>query len=151
MQEMFEQEDLLEQEMLKRKMIEEKKANMQRKYLQMCKTEKVLPLPIISKISEGVLSLDDYKLNFGLCKALANVFDDLEDSIFKIDLRNNGITDSDFAEIIRGAIKNPHIKSLSLRNNEFREESLKELLKYFSLKVPILEELVISACKTKNS
>jgi hypothetical protein len=117
----------------------------------MCKTEKVLPLPIISKISEGVLCLDDYKLNFGLCKALANVLDDLDDSIFKIDLRNNGITDSDFAEIIRGAIKNPHIKSLSLRNNELKEESLKELLKYFSLKVPILEELVISACKTKNS
>jgi hypothetical protein len=131
MQEMFEQEDLLEQEMLKRKMIEERKANMQRKYLQMCKNEKVLPLPIISKISEGVLSLDDYKLNFGLCKALSNILDDLEDSIFKIDLRNNGINDSDFAEIIRGAIKNPHIRSLSLRNNELREESLKELLKYF--------------------
>jgi hypothetical protein len=151
MQEMFEHEELLEQEMLKRKMVEEKKANMQRKYLQMCKNEKVLPLPIISKISEGVLSLDDYKLNFGLCKALANVLDDLDDSIFKIDLRNNGITDSDFAEILRGAIKNPYIKCLSLRNNELREESLKELLKYFSLKVPILEELVISACKTKNS
>ncbi len=117
----------------------------------MCKNEKVLPLPIISKISEGVLSLDDYKLNFGLCKALSNVLDDLDDSIFKIDLRNNGITDSDFAEVIRGAIKNPHIKSLSIRNNEFRELSLQELLKYFSLKVPVLEELVISACKTKNS
>jgi hypothetical protein len=36
MQEMFEHEELLEQEMLKRKMVEEKKANMQRKYLQMC-------------------------------------------------------------------------------------------------------------------
>lgn len=117
----------------------------------MCKNEKVLPLPIISKIRQGVLSLGDYKLNFGLCKALSNVLDDLDDSIFKIDLRNNGITDSDFAEIIRGAIKNPHIKCLSIRNNEFRELSLQELLKYFSLKVPVLEELVISACKTKNS
>jgi hypothetical protein len=79
MQEMFEREEIMEQEMLKKKMAEEKKANMQRKYLQMCKNEKVLPLPIITKINEGVLCLDDYKLNFGLCKALGNVLDDLDD------------------------------------------------------------------------
>ena len=106
-------------------MAEEQKENMQRKYLQMCKEEKVLPLPIIHKIFEGVLTLDDYKLNFGLCKALGNVLDDLGDSLYKIDLRNNGISDYDYAEIIRGAINNPNIRALTLRNNEFREESLK--------------------------
>ena len=97
----------------------------------MCKNEKVLPLPIISKINEGVLTLDDYKLNLGLCKALSIVLDDLGDSIYKIDLRNNGITDIEFAEIIKGAIKNPNIRSLSIMNNEFKEESLKQLLPYF--------------------
>ena len=70
----------------------------------MCKNEKVVPLPIINKIYDGVLSLDDYKLNYGLCKALGNVLDDLGDSLYKIDLRNNGITDSDFAEILKGSI-----------------------------------------------
>jgi hypothetical protein len=77
---------------------------MERKYLQSCKNEKVLPLPIISKIFEGVLCLDDYKLNFGLCKALGNVLDDLRETIYKIDLRNNGINDLDFAEIIKGSL-----------------------------------------------
>ena len=104
---------------------------MERKYLQMSKNENVLPLPIISKINEGVLTLDDYKLNLGLCKALSIVLDDLGDSIYKIDLRNNGITDIEFAEIIKGAIKNPNIRSLSIMNNEFKEESLKQLLPYF--------------------
>ena len=136
--------------MLNKKLAEERKDSIYRKYLQNCRNEKVLPLPIISKINEGVLSLDDYKLNFGLCKALGNVFEDLDDQIYKIDLRNNGLTDHDFAEILRGSIKNKNIKSFCLRNNEFKEESLKELMKYFeNKKTPILEELVISACKTK--
>lgn len=118
---------------------------MQRKYLQMCKNEKVLPLPIINKIFEGVLSLDDYKLNYGLCKALGNVLEDLGDSIHKIDLRNNGIVDVDYAEIIKGALKNPHIRSLALSKNEFKEESLNELLKYFmDRKKHVLQELVIA-------
>ncbi len=90
----------------------------------MCKNEKVVPLPIVNKIYDGVLSLDDYKLNYGLCKALGNVLDDLGDSLYKIDFRNNGITDSDFAEILKGSIQNPNIKSICLRNNEFKEVSL---------------------------
>lgn len=63
-------------------------------------------------------------MNFGLCKALGNVLDDLGDTIYKIDMRNNGISDSDFAEVIKGALQNPQIKSICLRNNEFKEESL---------------------------
>ena len=91
----------------------------------------MLPLPIVNKIYEGVLQLDDYKLNYGLCKALGNVLEDLGTSIYKIALRNNGIIDADYAEVIRGALKNPNIRSLAIRNNEFKEESLNELLKYF--------------------
>lgn len=135
----------MENQMLQNRLIEEQKEAMERKYLQFCKNEKVLPLPIISKIFEGVLSLDDYKLSFGLCRALGAVFEDLGESIYKIVLRNNGITDADYAEVLKGAIKNPNIKSLAIRNNEFKEESLKELLRYFKdKKKPILQELVIS-------
>jgi hypothetical protein len=118
----------------------------------MCKNERVLPLPIINKISEGVLRLDDYKLNNGLCKALGDVLDDLGETITKIDLRNNGIDDYDFAAIIKGAIQNPHIRSISNRNNEFKDESLKALMGYFTdKKKKTLEELCISACKTKQT
>lgn len=118
----------------------------------MCKTEKVLPLPIVNKISEGVLRLEDYKLNFGLCKALGNVLDDLGESITKIVLKNNGIEDLDFSLIILGAIQNPFIKSLTIKNNEFKDECLKAMMGYFKdKKKRTLEELCISACKTKQS
>lgn len=70
---------------------------MARKYLQFCKNEKVLPLPILNKIEDGVLALEDYKLNFGLCKALGGVLGDLGALIRKIVLKNNGITDSGYA------------------------------------------------------
>jgi hypothetical protein len=109
-----------------------------------------LPLPITNKIVEGVLRLDDYKLNLGLCNALGNVLEDLGEAITTIDLRNNGINDYDFAHILRGAVLNPHIKSISIRNNDFRDESLKALMEYFKdNKKQILQELCISACKSK--
>lgn len=101
---------------------------MARKYLQFCKNEKVLPLPILNKIEDGVLALEDYKLNYGLCVALGSVLDDLGALIRKIVLRNNGITDSGYAVLLEGALKNKNIKSLHLRNNEFQEESLEVML-----------------------
>lgn len=92
---------------------------MARKYLQFCKNEKVLPLPILNKIEDGVLALEDYKLNYGLCKALGSVLDDLGGLIRKIVLKNNGINDESYAIILEGALKNKNIKSLHLKGNEF--------------------------------
>jgi hypothetical protein len=60
MMDQFKKEEERETELIRLKLIEEQKKNMQRKYLQMCKNEKVVPLPIIKKIFEGVLYLDDY-------------------------------------------------------------------------------------------
>ena len=96
-------------------------------------------------MKDGVLSLEDYKLNIGLCSALSLVFEDLGPKIYKLVLQNNGITDSDYAELLRGAIKNPYITSFILRKNEFQEESKTELLKFFEDKSrPRIKELVIS-------
>ena len=60
MMDQFKKEEERETELIRLKLIEEQKKNMQRKYLQMCKNEKVVPLPIVNKIFEGVLYLDDY-------------------------------------------------------------------------------------------
>lgn len=128
--------------MIEKKLAEEESSNMARKYLQFCKNEKVLPLPILNKIEDGVLALDDYKLNFGLCKALGNVLDDLGSLIRKIVLKNNGINDLAYAEILNGALQNKYIKSLHIKNNEFRDLSLNQIVNYFKdNKKPTLEEL----------
>lgn len=50
---------------------------------------------------------------------------------------------------MRGAVSNTHITSLSLINNEFKDESLRALLVFFSNKKKVLEELVLSHTKTK--
>jgi len=50
---------------------------------------------------------------------------------------------------LRGAVSNTHITSLSLINNEFKDESLRALLVFFSNKKKVLEELVLSHTKTK--
>lgn len=46
-------------------------------------------------------------------------------------------------------MRNTHITSLSLINNEFKEESLRALLVFFLNKKKVLEELVLSHTKTK--
>ena len=51
-----------------------------------------------------MLSLEDYKLNYGLCKALGSVLDDLGNLIRKIVLKNNGINDDSYALILEGAL-----------------------------------------------
>lgn len=56
---------------------------------------------------------------------------DLGDQIRKIVLKNNGIDDKAYSQIIKGALKNPNIKSLIIRDNEFQKESLTQILGYF--------------------
>jgi hypothetical protein len=111
-----------------------------------------LPLPILNKIEDGVLALEDYKLNLGLCKALGSVLDDLGSMIRKIVLRNNGINDASYALILEGALQNKNIKSLHLRGNEFSENYLNHFINHFEKeKRPWIEEIVISNCKQKLS
>jgi hypothetical protein len=50
---------------------------------------------------------------------------------------------------LKGAVRNTNITSLSLINNEFKEESLRALLVFFNNKKKVLEELVLSHTKTK--
>ena len=122
-----------------------------RKYLLICKNEHVLPLPVIDKIVDKVLLLEHYKLDLGHCKAIGSSLEQLGNYIRKIELNENGINDEGFSYIINGAIKNRHIKALVIKNNEFKALSLKAILRYFEIKNPILEELIISGCKTKLS
>ena len=57
--------DAFEKKQLELREQEEANDLMTKKYAQNCRTEKVLPLPTIHKIIDGVLTLDDYKLNSG--------------------------------------------------------------------------------------
>jgi hypothetical protein len=50
---MFDPED--EEKQIREREIKEMNENLSKKYLQMCRNEKVLPLPTIHKITEGVL------------------------------------------------------------------------------------------------
>ena len=70
--------------------------------------EKVLDLPIFTRIKDNGLTLTGYLLNSGICKGLG-VY--LAESNWRIDksfilrelvLDNNGISDEDFAEILSG-------------------------------------------------
>ena len=54
-------------------------------------------MPILQKITDRVLRLEDYKLNSGLCKAIGSIREDLGSQIFKIVLVNNGIDDEAYA------------------------------------------------------
>ena len=78
-------------------------------YSKLCiKEENVQDLPIFAKIKDNELSLTNYRLNSGVCRALG-VY--LAESNWRIDksyllkelvLDNNDITDEDFAEILAG-------------------------------------------------
>lgn len=47
------------------------------KYLNVCKNEHAIPLPVIDKIRDKVLLLEHYKLDTGHCKAIGAALETL--------------------------------------------------------------------------
>ena len=93
----------------------------------------VIGLPTMTHISEdGTLSLTGYKVNSGLCSALGDFLGKNTHQTSPFVVRNlilddNGISDSDFANILRGIRQQGKLLSFSYSQNEFGPLSLEQL------------------------
>ena len=79
--------------------------------------------------SDGTLSLTGYKLNTGLCTALGNflgknIHSDNPYIVRSLILDDNGISDDDFANILRGICQQGYLRILCYSHNEFGPLSL---------------------------
>eukprot|EP00831_Metopus_contortus_P032450 TRINITY_DN26210_c0_g1_i1.p1 TRINITY_DN26210_c0_g1~~TRINITY_DN26210_c0_g1_i1.p1 ORF type:complete len:503 (+),score=42.42 TRINITY_DN26210_c0_g1_i1:1010-2518(+) len=120
-------------------------------YLKYCAEEKVIPLPIMTNIVNGTLCLENYKLGEGICRALGRFLPGLK-NVNKLKLVNNGLSDSGFADLLRGLCLSEQIKRLDCSGNAIGESSLLELGNILSRVGPEeqFEELSLNHTKISN-
>ena len=63
------------------------------KFIQKWKEENVLALPMLNRLKEKSLILNNYRMNVGISKALAASFKDLSEYIEILGLESNDLTD----------------------------------------------------------
>ena len=94
------------------------------------------------------LSLQNYTLSIGHCKALARSCPKFKEGVFnRIVLDNCGVDDGEFASILQGLKTMKDFKKIIYRYNSFGEESLAEIKDLLDRKLPFhLDELRIENC-----
>lgn len=69
-------------------------------FFKQCQNQGVVALPILFKILNKKLVLNEYTLNTGLCESLASSFSNMPGCIKQISLTQNGLKDAQLAIII---------------------------------------------------
>jgi Ran GTPase-activating protein (RanGAP) involved in mRNA processing and transport len=75
------------------------------RYFQHCKDRKVTPLPILFKIVEGKLRLENYTLNKEITKSLASVCEKFRSILHSVHFNRNGMKDEELSILIHALSK----------------------------------------------
>ena len=128
--------------------IEEEVKDEREQFVEACIKAKVVPLPMLGKLRNGVLALENYKLNRGLCEALGSTVLRTTRGIRKLVLHNNGITDGELRQILEGLRENRDLRNLSLAHNELGPKATELLIHLLTREEPLqLTELKIQKLK----
>ena len=96
-------------------------------YYMECSQDTDTPLPILSHIFSNTLTLANYTLSGGHCKALNRAAKYLQTNINRVRFDNCGIDDEEMAELLQAFVKFKDFKSIIYRQNNLGEESLEVL------------------------
>lgn len=117
-------------------------------YLRQCQADLNLSLPVLDKVVGKTLGLHGYNLTEGNCKALEQACQFLNGRITRVLFDNCGISDDEFACILRGVAFLNGFQSIIFKRNSFDTESLKALKPILMKQQPNnLKELKIIDCK----
>ena len=84
-----------------------------------CSRDTDTPLPILSHIFANTLTLANYTLSTGHCKALNRAAKYLQSNINRVRFDNCGIDDDEMADLLQAFIQFKDFKSIIYRNNDF--------------------------------
>lgn len=102
----------------------------------------MVALPILFKIKNFRLKLENYTLNAGICESFAKAIEIFPEILDSITLAYNGLKDIDLHTIIEALTKLKQIKSISIKNNEIMNLSTQGILQILDRSIPDnLEEL----------
>ena len=99
-------------------------------YFMSVKAQLASALPLLAKVVNRQLTLHSYRIESAHCRAFAKTCDAIAGHVnttaflSKLLLDNCGVSDADFAELIRGITKLKTLSQIIYRKNEFGEKSV---------------------------
>ena len=121
------------------------------RYFQECQKQRIVPLPILFKVRDKMLTLKGYLLNDGLCRSLCQSLEIYPELLTGINLTDNGISDTDVATVLTGLNKLDKLLSITIKDNSFLGESAKALSSILQrVGSQRLEELHLTSLKTNS-
>lgn len=119
------------------------------KYYEECRSQGILPLPILFKVRDRFLTLQGYQLNTGLCASLQAALAIYPEILVGVNLTENGISDGDLAKVLAGLTKLKEFKQFIVKDNQVLSESCIMLAQVLAVEQPDnLEELRLIRIRT---
>ena len=107
-------------------------------------------LPLLDQVHNKTLALSGYTLSMGHCNGFVRSLPFFHGFINRIILDNCGVDDGEFEAILAGIDTLKDFKKIVYRRNHFLQNSLEQMKKVLSHKIPNhLEELRIEQCLTE--
>ena len=117
----------------------------------MSAADRHVPLPVMNRVFDRTLCLVGYTLNQGQQQALAQAARYFKGLVSRVVLEQNGIRDSEFAEIVEG-LRQADIRELCYRNDELGPKSVQELVRVVAKRIPDeLQKLEIVGPKLRHT
>lgn len=117
----------------------------------MCEDNRVTALPLLQKISNRKLYLNNYTLNYGLCESISNAFKYFPDCITQICLDSNGLKDVELAELSKGFQNLKSFKCVVIKRNEVGPKTIEQLNDLLEREFPQnVEELRLISAKMSS-
>ena len=107
-------------------------------------------LPLLDHVHQKTLCLSGYTLSMGHCNGFVRSLPFFHGFINRIVLDNCGVDDQEFSAILGGIDTLKDFKKIIYRRNIFLQDSLEQMMKVLSHRIPNhLEELRIETCTTE--
>ena len=92
-------------------------------------------MPILNKMEDQVLALEDYTLNREQIKCLSQCIQNFSSNAFrKVYLNNNGLKDIEIAEFLEGLVQNKNINAIEIAYNRVEDHGIRALCKFIEKK-----------------
>ena len=118
--------------------------------IKLCIDKKVPCAPLLFKIFEGRLRLENYVIKSEVVKSFADTCIKFPTLLDKCTLINNNMSDQNMGILIDGFYSLKRFTSLIIKNNEFGEKSYESLYKIFDLGIMCpIEEFRLINCRTE--
>ena len=119
------------------------------RYFMECTDKKILCLPILFKIINLKLTLNEYNLAPEMCDSLAEVLKSFPYILEQVNLHRNGLKDKQMGNLIESFAELSRFSSLVIKHNEFYQCSMDALKPILHRSIGSnLEELKLISVKT---